>query len=149
MDPEVVLNENRPVVYKGHITAIETQAALDVLSKTTRDKPFFMNLWYNAPHEPLAPLPNQGGLYRDCSDGQRTYFQPVTDMDKGVGQILAKLEEIGAAKDTLILFSSDNGPETHRNKFSRGSAGPLKGMKTQLWEGGVREPGILRWPGKV
>jgi arylsulfatase A-like enzyme len=56
---------------------------------------------------------------------------------------------MGVTDNTLVLFSSDNGPEAHSFKFSRGSAWPLKGMKTQLWDGGVREPGILCWPGKV
>ncbi|MDQ6700072.1 MAG: sulfatase-like hydrolase/transferase [Acidobacteriota bacterium] len=148
-DPEIIVNENRPVVYKGHVTKVQTDAALDVLSKSTRDRPFFLNLWYNAPHEPLTPIDHQKELYRDWSPEEQTYFQTVTDVDKGVGQILAKLDEMGVADNTLVLFSSDNGPEAHSFKFSRGSAWPLRGMKTQLWDGGVREPGILRWPGKV
>jgi N-acetylgalactosamine-6-sulfatase len=149
MDPEIIVNENRPVAYKGHVTAVQTAAALDILANTQRDRPFFLNLWYNAPHEPLAPLPYQAQLYRHWSAEEQTYFQTVTDMDQGVGQILAKLEELGIANDTLILFSSDNGPEAHSFRYSRGSAWPLKGMKTQLWEGGIREPGILYWPGRV
>jgi arylsulfatase A-like enzyme len=149
MNPEIIVNENRPVVYEGHVTAIQTRAALDVLDKTPRDRPFFLNLWYNAPHEPLAPLPHQDQLYRDWSAEEQTYFQTVTDMDEGAGQVLSKLEAIGAADNTLVLFASDNGPEAHRFRYSRGSAGPLKGMKTQLWEGGIRVPGILCWPGRV
>jgi len=149
MDPEIIVNENRPVVYKGHVTEVLTTAALEVLSKSRPERPFFLNLWHNAPHEPLAPLPYQNVLYRDWEPGEQTYFQTVTDMDKGVGQILAKLDEMGIANDTLVLFSSDNGPEAHSFKYSRGSAYPVKGMKTQFWDGGVRMPAILRWPGKV
>jgi len=149
MDPEVVVNENRPVVHKGHVTEVQTRAALEVIDRLAADRPLFLNLWFNAPHEPLAPLPHQGRLYRDWSAEEQTYFQTVSDMDEGVGRILARLQERGMAGNTLILFSSDNGPEAHRFAFSRGSAGPLKGMKTQLWEGGIRVPGILCWPGKV
>jgi arylsulfatase A-like enzyme len=149
MDPEIIVDENRPVVYQGHVTEVQTKAALDVLGRVARNRPFFLNLWYNAPHEPLAPLPDQGEIYRHWSPEEQTYFQTVTDMDKGVGQILARLDEMGIGNETLIFFSSDNGPEAHSMKYSRGSAWPLKGMKTQLWEGGVRVPAIMRWPGKV
>ncbi len=149
MDAEIIVNENRPVVYKGHVTDVQTAAALDVISADRGSQPFFLNLWYNAPHEPLAPIEHQGKLYRDWSAEEQTYFQTVTDMDAGVGRILARIEQRGLLRDTLILFSSDNGPEAHRFRFSRGSAGPLKGMKTSLWEGGVRVPGILHWPGKA
>jgi arylsulfatase A len=149
MDPEIIENEDRPRVMKGHVTDVQTDGALATLSRLRRDQPFFMNLWYNAPHEPLAPLKHQAELYKDWSSAEQTYFQTVTDMDRGVGRILAKLEELGLAGNTLIFFSSDNGPEAHRSQYARGSAWPLKGMKTQLWEGGIRVPGILVWPGKV
>jgi len=149
MDPEMILNENRPVVYKGHVTEVQTTAALEALGKTNRNQPFFLNLWYNAPHEPLAPLVDQDKLYQHWSSEEQTYFQTVTDIDTGVGRILAKLDQMDIAHNTLVLFSSDNGPETHSSRYSRGSAGPLKGMKTQLWEGGVRVPMILRWPGTI
>lgn len=149
MDPEIVVNEDRPVVYKGHVTDVQTKAALDWLGKTSRNQPFFLNLWYNAPHEPLAPLAHQEKLYRSWDKAEQTYFQTVTDMDRGVGQVLAKLDELGVAGETLVIFTSDNGPEAHSAAYSRGSAWPLKGMKTQLWEGGVREPAIVRFPRRV
>ncbi len=148
MDPEIIVNENRPVVHKGHITEVLTRAALEVIG-ARREQPLFMNLWYNPPHEPLAPLAYQRELYRDWSEAEQVYFQTVTDLDAGIGRVLAKLDELGMADNTLVLFSSDNGPEVHKNPYSRGSAWPLKGMKTQLWEGGVREPGLLCCPGKV
>jgi N-acetylgalactosamine-6-sulfatase len=149
VDPEIIVNEERPAVYKGHVTDVLTQAALDALDKVKPGQPFFLNLWYTAPHEPLAPLAHQRELYRFWSDPEQTYFQTVTDLDRGIGRVLEKIEKMGAEGDTLVLFSSDNGPEVHRYPYARGSAWPLKGMKTQLWEGGVREPGILCWPGRV
>jgi N-acetylgalactosamine-6-sulfatase len=149
MDPEIVVNEDRPKVFPGHVTEVQTRGALDWLDRIDRARPFFLNLWFNAPHEPLAPLPNQEKLYRDWSAAERTYFQTVTDMDAAVGRLLGKLDQMGVADDTLILFTSDNGPEAHSFSYSRGSAWPLKGMKTQLWEGGIREPAILYWKGRV
>ena len=113
----MALNENRPVVCQGHVTEIQTKAALEVLDNRPRDKPFFLNLWYNAPHEPPAPLDRQRLLYKDWSGEEQTYFQTVTDLDRGVGRILAKLKELGAERNTLVAFSSDNGPEAHRSSF--------------------------------
>lgn len=149
MNPEMIENESRPRVVEGHVTDIQTEGAIQALKKAPQGKPFFLNLWYNAPHEPLAPLAHQAEKYKYWSLEEQTYFQTVTDMDQGVGRLLRALEELGAASNTMILFSSDNGPEAHSAKYSRGSAWPLKGMKTQLWEGGIREPGILYWPGRV
>jgi arylsulfatase A len=74
-------------------------------------------------------------------------------MDRAVGRLMATLDEIGAADNTIVFFTSDNGPETlNRYKGSNrsyGSAGPLRARKLWLYEGGIRVPGILRWPGKA
>lgn len=149
MDPEMIENEGRPQVVKGHVTDIQTDGAIRALQQAPKGKPFFVNLWYNAPHEPLAPLGHQAEKYRHWSPEEQTYFQTVTDLDRGVGRLRQTLNQLGVAENTMILFSSDNGPETHSAKYSRGAAWPLKGMKTQLWEGGIRVPGILHWPGRV
>lgn len=150
MDPEIIINEERPAVHKGHVTDVLTGAAIRVIrERAGSGQPFYLNLWHNAPHEPLAPLPHQAKLYRYWNPAEQTYFQTVTDMDASVGRVLAALRELGIERDTLVFFTSDNGPEVHSYKYSAGTSAPFKGMKTSLWEGGVRVPAILVWPGRV
>ena len=76
---------------------MQTKGAIDVIEKRPKDKPLFMNIWFNAPHEPLAPLPNQGELYKHFSKEEQVYFQTVTDVDRAVGRLIKKLEEEGIA----------------------------------------------------
>ncbi|MBM3756312.1 MAG: hypothetical protein FJW38_20270 [Acidobacteria bacterium] len=149
MNPEMVRGKERPVVHQGHVTEVQAKEALDVIDARAGRGPFFLNLWLNAPHEPLSPLDNQAKTYPHWSKEEQTYFQTVTDIDRAVGQILTKLEEKGIASNTLVIFTSDNGPEAHSFAYSRGAAYPLRGMKTQLWEGGIRVPFLMRLPARV
>ncbi|MCP5109504.1 MAG: sulfatase-like hydrolase/transferase, partial [bacterium] len=71
------------------------------------------------------------------------YYGSIENMDHQVGRLLDKLDDMGVRDNTFVVFTSDNG------SYMPGSNDPLKGRKTQLWEGGIREPGIIRWPGRV
>ena len=71
------------------------------------------------------------------------YYGCIENMDHEAGRLLAKLDAMGVADNTFVVFTSDNG------SYMPGSNDPLRGRKTQLWEGGIREPGIIRWPGRV
>src|SRR5207247_6147208 len=81
------------------------------------------------------------------------FYASVTDLDKQVGRLLAKLDELGLANDTLVLFSSDNGPEdihiVNASHSAVGTAGPFRGRKRSLYEGGVRLPSLARLPGRI
>jgi N-acetylgalactosamine-6-sulfatase len=81
------------------------------------------------------------------------YYGSVTDMDRQIGRLLNALDELALAENTMILFSSDNGPEDihvfNAGHSGVGSAGPFRGRKRSLYEGGIRVPGIIRWPGNV
>ena len=122
--------------------------------KETKDKPFAVFLCFHATHEQVATPEEYTKKYADVADPTvRTYYGSVTLMDHEVGRVLLELDVRQLRDSTFVLFTSDNGPETlHRYKnaiHSHGSAGPLRGMKLHMTEGGIRVPGIARWPGHI
>jgi len=117
-------------------------------------KPFFALVTFHEPHEPIASPDELVETYPDADKkGEALYYANVTNMDRAVGSLMQTLDRLGYADNTLVLFTSDNGPET-LNRYgsawrSHGSPGPLRGMKLHIYDGGIRVPGIARFPGKL
>ncbi len=127
-----------------------------------KDKPFYVNAWMLIPHATLNPTEEQmkpyeylqpGGKSLPFKSAAQIFYSSVTDMDKQIGRLLKALDDLGLAENTVVLFSSDNGPEdihiSNAGHSGVGSAGPFRGRKRSLYEGGIRVPGIIHWPGKV
>ncbi|MCA9439201.1 MAG: sulfatase-like hydrolase/transferase, partial [Candidatus Omnitrophica bacterium] len=150
-DPQFFTNEEPAKTYEGHVTDLTTDKVLEHLEMAAKsEQPFYFNVWFNAPHEPLTPIVDKISLYEDnpnLTEKQKVYYGTVSNMDKDVGRILDKLTELGLDTDTFVFFTSDNGPESHSYQYTAGSAKPLRGIKTQLWDGGIRVPAIAYWPG--
>jgi arylsulfatase A-like enzyme len=126
------------------LTARYTAAAVDFIrAQSERKKPFFLMLAHTAPHTPLAPGrafagKSAAGPYGDC----------VEEIDDSVGQLLAALKQAGTDQNTLIFFTSDNGPALDQGKDG-GSAGPFRAGKFSTFEGGLRIPAIAWLPPRI
>jgi iduronate 2-sulfatase len=119
--------------------------------KRDADKPFFLAVWTHEPHYPIASAERYQELHEAIADPrERTYRANVSQLDDAFGTVMKALDKLGVAENTLVFFTSDNGPEGAGNKGpGRGLAGPLRGRKRSMYEGGHRVPGIVRWPGKI
>jgi arylsulfatase A len=113
------------------------------------EKPFFLYVAYHEPHEPIATAEEYSSMYSQFEDpSQRAYYGNITQMDTALGRLLTKLDELKLRDNTLVIFTSDNGPaQTRYHPY--GSAGPLRTKKGFIYEGGIRVPGMARWPGHI
>jgi arylsulfatase A len=127
---------------QNQLTKRYTNEAIQFI-RNNKERPFFLYLAHNMPHLPLAASEK----FRDKSK-RGIYGDAVEEVDWSVGEVLRELRELGLENDTLVLYTSDNGPARQAAPMN-GSAGPLRGRKASTWEGGLRVPCIVRWPGKV
>jgi arylsulfatase A len=119
--------------------------------KRDPEKPFFLNVWTHEPHLPIESSPEFMKPYAEIGDeGIRQHHGNVTQIDHAFGNLMKALDEMGLSENTFVFFTSDNGPEGNGLKGrTRGSTGGLRERKRSSHEGGIRVPGIARWPGKV
>ena len=165
-DESRAINGNGPTWDEPDVT-FRAKSSAAIVDETIRfirankDKPFYVQTWMLIPHATLNPTEEQMKPYQRLAPlgdipfktAAQVHYSSITDMDKHIGRLMASLDELGLAENTLILFSSDNGPEDihirNAGHSGVGSAGPFRGRKRSLYEGGIRVPGIVRWPGKV
>lgn len=146
------LYENgRAIADSGYMTDLITARSLQFID-SNKAKPFFLEIAYNAAHWPFQPPGHpsraaNNSAFQGPGDSipatRKDYAAMLEDVDAGVGRILARLERLGLSANTLVIFTNDNGGEW------LSSNAPLFHRKDTLWEGGIRVPLIMRWPGHV
>jgi arylsulfatase A-like enzyme len=125
-----------------------------------KDKPFFLYIAFNSPHYPVQPLPHHFKRFEDFEEPRRSYAAFLSTLDEQLGRILSTLDELKIRNNTLVIFLSDHGHSIEsrnalfvkgatKDNAGGGSAGPYRGNKFTVWEGGIRVPCIVSWPEKV
>lgn len=149
-EPDLFENGKR-VTVQGYMTDLITERSIRFIGQH-RDEPFFIDVAYNAAHWPyqdpdtpsvavdngrhLSPLDS-------VTNTRAQYVRIIERADRGVGRILAALDSLGLARNTIVIFTNDNGGEWLSRSY------PLFHHKSSLWEGGIRAPAIVRWPGHM
>jgi len=143
----LIRNDEHIPEIKKHWTEIKVDEAIGLVENwNADDQPFFLNLWFDVPHTPYepAPEPHLSKYEKMGATGDQLYFRSmVSHLDANIGRLVNKLKALGIFENTLIIFTSDNGPAY------QGSPGPFKGGKTDLHEGGIRVPMFAVWPGHI
>jgi arylsulfatase len=143
-DGMAVAEPIRTLEDQGRLTARLTERAVRLIrANASGNKPFFVYLAHPQPHTPLA-----AGAAFEPPSRRGLYAAVMREIDWSVGEVLRALDEAGVAQDTIVVFTSDNGPWLSFGSDA-GSAGGLREGKGTSFEGGVREPCFVRWPGRV
>jgi arylsulfatase A-like enzyme len=169
LNPYLSRNGGPPERFEGESSEIIVAEALRFIDQAKRDgRPFFVVVWFGSPHEPYSGLPADLALYdrlpesfgnrkvkltsnetgrpveRRQRDVLRERFAEITAMDRSIGQLRRHLDRAGVRPDTLVWYCGDNGTPQEAN-----ATVPFRGQKGDIYEGGIRVPGVIEWPARI
>ncbi len=149
-DP-ILFHNGEPKLYEGYCTDIYfDEAAAYIEKQAEADEPFFVYIPTNAPHGPFDEPPTRelvehfrAKLPDDKNSNRAVFYSMIKNVDDNIGRLTVKLDELGIAENTIVIFLTDNGPA------GGGSAGPFRGRKGQVYQGGIRTVCFVKWPERI
>jgi arylsulfatase A len=151
-NPRNFVRDGKPVgPLEGFSAPLIVGEAIDWLTRVRdKNRPFFLAVWTHEPHLPIESDPTHQAPYSDLPEEFRQHHGNVSQLDDAFGRLMKSLDQQGLTESTFVFFTSDNGPEGDGRKGrTRGITGGLRGRKRSMYEGGIRVPGIARWPGRI
>ncbi|RUL82182.1 sulfatase-like hydrolase/transferase [Tautonia sociabilis] len=141
----ILSREGTAVPLEGESSMVAMNAAIDFIDRSLeQDRPFLAVVWFGSPHNPHEATEETMEPYEDLPPGLRHYYGEITGIDRAMGTLRTALRDRGIAGNTLVWYTSDNGPQGGRNGL--GSAGGLRGRKGTVYQGGLQVPTIIEWP---
>ncbi|CAI8205031.1 MAG: Arylsulfatase [Formosa sp. Hel1_33_131] len=141
---------NEEVYYPGeHFSDLMVEEVKQIINNKKED-PFFIYWAFNAPHYPYQGTPKWMDYYKDLPTPRKEYAAFISNTDEKIGSVLDYIDQLGLADDTIVIFQSDHGHSLEERAFwGGGNAGLYRGSKFSMFEGGIRVPAIIRFPGVV
>lgn len=139
-----IYRDDKPTGDSGYLTRNITREVISFI-EANKDRPFFAYVPYNAVHNPIQAPEDYIRRFSNPDPKRNTYLAMLAILDEGVGEILGTLERLGLSDDTLVIFFSDNGGA----RGTTATNGKLRAYKHSVYEGGVRVPFLLKWPGRI
>ena len=143
LNPDNFHRNGKPLgVIEGYACQILVDDAIQWLESKRGDDPFFLYVAFQEPHTPIASPPEMVAQY-NFDEKRNEYLANNQNLDDAAGRLVDKLDELGLGEDTIVMFTSDNG------SLHDASNGGFRGQKSMVFEGGIREPAVIRWPGRI